>query len=62
MSNSVKKMSLESAFFANINNIAGQRQEKHLPKLFGYRKYFIVSPASIVSPLESKPAKIVQLN
>ena len=27
-----------------------------------YRKYFIVSPASIVSPLESKPAKIIQLN
>ena len=25
-------------------------------------KYFIVSPASIVSPLESKPAKIIQLN
>ena len=27
-----------------------------------YRKYFIVSPASIVSPLESKPAKIIQPN
>ena len=27
-----------------------------------YREYFIVSPASIVSPLEIKAAKIVQLN
>ena len=29
---------------------------------FEYLKYFIVSPASIVNPLESKPARIIQLN
>ena len=45
----------------NIQSLSYQAVESKKEKN-KYRKYFIVSPASIVSPLESKPAKMIQLN
>ena len=43
-----------------IADLQGENSTKHLTvpchtAIFDYRKYFIVSPASKVSPLESKP-------
>ena len=63
-----QKKHLMNLFDCNVNQGVGSENiflaNKIMTRLYVYRmrKYFIVSPASIVSPLESKPAKIIQLN